>query len=222
ASAGERVSILEFEETLAPSAALAGRGFSLPAPTAITAWPVPGGNVEQSIEHVAAAESFTVAWRKNIGAGASRNTQVTSPIVAVDGRIFVMDGEATVTAVDAASGDVVWRTHLRPQGERGGFGGGLAVSDGRVYTTSGYRIASALDSATGAVIWTSRVDVPIHGAPTVSGGRVFAVDVDNQIIAFDIATGNQAWSHQAIAEPARILRASSPAVTGETVIAPFS
>lgn len=222
ASAGERVSILEFEETLSPSPALAGRQFFLPGPQAITAWPVPGGNVEQSIEHVAAAEAFAVGWRTNIGAGASRDTQITSPVVAANGRIYVLDGEATVTAVDAVSGDVVWRTNLRPRGERSGFGGGLAVSDGRIYATSGYRLVSALDSATGAVIWTSPVDVPIHGAPTVSGGRVFAVDVDNQIIAFDTANGNQTWSHQAIAEPARILRASSPAVTGETVIAPFS
>jgi outer membrane protein assembly factor BamB len=81
---------------------------------------------------------------------------------------------------------------------------------------------SALDAATGAVLWTVRTDVPLHGAPTVAGARVFVVDIDNQIIAFDTATGQQSWSYRGIAEPARIMRASSPAVSGDTVIAPFS
>ena len=44
----------------------------------------------------------------------------------------------------------------------------------------------------------------------------------NQIIAFNTQTGQQEWSYRGIVEPARILRASSPAVSGDTVIAPFS
>ena len=35
-------------------------------------------------------------------------------------------------------------------------------------------------------------------------------------------TGQQDWSYRGISEPARVMRASSPAVTGDTVIAPFS
>jgi outer membrane protein assembly factor BamB len=104
----------------------------------------------------------------------------------------------------------------------GGFGGGVAVGSGKVFVSSGYRTVTAIDQASGAVIWTTPVDVPIHGAPTVSGSRVFVVDVENQIQAFDTATGRQDWSYRGIPEPARLLRASSPAVTGDTVIAPFS
>lgn len=222
ASAGERVSILEFEQSLSPSTALSGRDFFVPGPQAINAWPVPGGNVEQSLEHVIAAPAFTVAWRRDIGQGASRTTQVTAPPVAADGRIYVMDGEARVSAVDANTGQVLWQTNLRPEGRDRAFGGGVAVSGERVFVTSGYRMAAALNARTGAVEWTTQFDAPIHGAPTVAGGRVFAVDVDNQIVAMDAATGAMTWSYQAISEPARLMRASSPAVTGDTVIAPFS
>jgi outer membrane protein assembly factor BamB len=222
ASAGERVSILEFEQSLSPSTALSGRDFFVPGPQAINAWPVPGGNVEQSLEHVIAAPAFTVAWRRDIGQGASRTTQVTAPPVAADGRIYVMDGEARVSAVDANTGQILWQTNLRPEGRDRAFGGGVAVSGERVFVTSGYRMAAALNARTGAVEWTTQFDAPIHGAPTVAGGRVFAVDVDNQIVAMDAATGAMTWSYQAISEPARLMRASSPAVTGDTVIAPFS
>jgi outer membrane protein assembly factor BamB len=81
---------------------------------------------------------------------------------------------------------------------------------------------SALDAATGEVVWTQPVDVPIHSAPTVAAGRVYVIDVDNQIIAFNTQTGLQDWSYRGIVEPARVMRASSPAVSGDTVIAPFS
>jgi outer membrane protein assembly factor BamB len=159
-----------------------------------------------------------------------------APVVADNGRIFVMDGEATISALDAGSGAEAWKTNIKPpedqrrtgflgmggRSDGGGFGGGVAVGGGKVFVSSGYRTVSALDQASGAVIWTTPVDVPIHGAPTVSGNRVFVIDVENQIMAFDTTTGRQDWSYRGIPEPARIMRASSPAVTGDTVIAPFS
>ena len=236
ATEGQRISVLEFEQQLAPSAALAGRDFFLPGPQAATAWTQPGGGADNAVEHVIAAQDFTVAWRRDIGAGSSRAYQVMAPVVADNGRVFVLDAESTVSAVDAGSGQVAWRTDIKPDepsggggffgfgGDAGGggFGGGVAVGGGKVFVASGYRVVTALDQATGAVLWTTPVDVPIHGAPTVSGSRVFVVDVENQIAAFDVNTGQQDWSYRGIPEPARILRASSPAVTGDTVIAPFS
>ncbi|CAN5408392.1 PQQ-like beta-propeller repeat protein [soil metagenome] len=240
ASEGQRISVLAFEQQLAPSAALAGRDFFIPGPQAATSWPVPGGTIENSVEHVIAAPEFTVAWKRDIGAGSSRTSEVMAPIVADGGKIFVLDGDSTVTAVDAASGEVVWKHSVKPDDkERGsgflgfnvlvgggqvsdGFGGGVATGGGKVFVASGYRTMSALDAATGAVLWTVRTDAPLHGAPTLAGARVYVVDIDNQIIAFDTATGQQSWSYRGISEPARIMRASSPAVSGDTVIAPFS
>ena len=240
ATEGQRISVLEFEQQLAPSAALAGRDFFIPGPQAAVSWPVPGGTVENSVEHVIAAPNFAVAWKRDIGAGSSRTSEVMAPIVADGGKVFVLDGDATVTAVDADSGQIVWKREVKPdERERGsgilgfnimrgggqvsgGFGGGVAVGGGKVFVASGYRTMSALDAATGAVVWTVRTDSPLHGAPTVSGARVYVVDIDNQIIAFNTATGQQDWSYRGIAEPARIMRASSPAVVGDTVIAPFS
>ena len=223
ASAGERIPVIEFDQALTPSAALAGRDFFLPGPQPSIAWPNAGGGADNAVEHVIAAENFTVAWKRNIGAGAGRRSQVMAPPVAENGRIFVMDGESTVTALDARTGGQVWKVDVRPEGkENDAFGGGVATGGGKVFVASGYRTMTALDAATGAVVWTVPVDVPLHGAPTVAGGRVYVIDVDNQIIAFDAATGQQTWSFRGIVEPARIMLASAPAVTGDTVIAPFS
>lgn len=223
ASEGERLSVLEFDQALAPSPALAGRDFFLPGPQAVVSWPAPGGNAENAVEHAIAGADFTIAWRRDIGAGSARTRQIMAQPVAENGRIFVMDGEATVSAVDAQTGAVAWRASVKPEGrEGGGFGGGVALGGGKVFVSSGYRTMTAFDQSTGAMLWQTPVDVPIHGAPTVSGARVYVVDIDNQIIAFNTQTGQVEWSYRGIVEPARIMRASSPAVTGDTVIAPMS
>lgn len=224
ASEGQRISVLEFEEQLSPSAALSGRDFFLPGPQAATAWTQPGGTPENLVEHVIAAPNFQIAWRRDIGSGSGQTGNVMSPVVAADGKIFVMDGGARVSAVSADTGAIVWQTDVKPEerDDRGGFGGGVAVGGGKVFVSSGYRTMVALDANTGAIAWRQNVDSPIHGAPTVSGSRVYVSDVDSQLFAFDANTGAQAWSYRGIGEPARIMRASSPAVTADTVIAPFA
>lgn len=223
ASQGERLSVLEFDQALVPSPALAGRDFFLPGPQAAVSWPSPGGNAENAVEHVIAGADFTIAWRRNIGAGSARTRQVMAPAVAENGRIFALDAEHTVSALDAQSGSVIWRASVKPEGrESGGFGGGVALGGGKVFVSSGYRTMTAFDQTSGAMLWQTAVDVPIHGAPTVAGSRVYAIDLDNQVLAFDVNTGSVAWSYRGIVEPARIMRASSPAITGDTVIAPMS
>jgi len=224
ASAGDRISVLEFEQQLAPSAALSGRDFFLPGPQAATAWTQPGGSSENLVEHVIAAPNFQIAWRRDIGAGSARVGNVMAPIVAADGKIFVMDGDAGVSAVSADTGAVLWKANVKDadRDRNGGFGGGVAYAGGKLFVSSGYRSMTALDAATGAVVWSQQVDSPIHGAPTVVGAHVFVVDVDSQLFAFDVNTGAQDWAYRGIAEPARVMRASSPAVTGNTVIAPFA
>ncbi|WP_308238193.1 PQQ-binding-like beta-propeller repeat protein [Phenylobacterium sp. J367] len=148
---------------------------------------------------------------------------MTAPPVGADGKVFVMDGEATVSAIDARSGSVIWKRDIRPSGkrDRNAYGGGLAYSDGKVYVASGYRVVAQLDANTGAVGWTTRTEQPIHGAPTLAAGRVAAVAIDNTLLTFDAATGAPAWTYQALTESARIISASSPAVSGDTLVAAF-
>lgn len=224
ASEGQRISVLEFEQQLAPSTALSGRDFFLPGPQAVTAWTQPGGTTENLVEHVIAAPNFQIAWKRSIGSGSAHVGNVMAPIVAADGKIFVLDGESTVSAVSADTGEVLWKTNVKDseRDRNGGFGGGVAVGNGKVYVSSGYRSMSALDANTGAKVWTQNVDAPIHGAPTVAGNRVYVVDVDSQLFAFDATTGAQDWTYRGIGEPAHVMRASSPAVSGNTVVAPFA
>jgi outer membrane protein assembly factor BamB len=48
-----------------------------------------------------------------------------------------------------------------------------------------------------------------------------AISLDNTLLTFEADTGAAGWTYQALTEPARILAASSPAISGETVVAAF-
>ena len=237
ATQGQRISVIAFDQKVEPADALQGSDFFLPEAKVQTDWPLPGGNAEQSVEHVAAAANFDIAWRKGFGQKANRKFHVTAPPVAADGKIFVMDGEATVVAMDARSGATVWRKDLRPakapgkkrgmfgfggSGDRTGFGGGVAYAGGKLYVSSGFRFVAQLDAASGAEGWRQETSTPVHSAPTVSDGRVFVTSTDNELLTFNAADGAPGWTYQALIEPARILSASSPAVSGDTVVAGFA
>ena len=224
ASAGERISIIAFDEQLNISDALKGVDFYLPDAVARTDWPLPGGTPEQSVEHLAAGANLDIVWKRGIGKGSDRRVHLTAPPISADGVIFTMDAEAGVSAHSVNGGAEVWSTNLalRDRRDREAFGGGLAYADGKVFVTSGYRFIAGLDAKTGALLWKTLVEAPIHAAPTVSGGRLFVVSTDNELLTVDTATGALGWNYQALVEPARILEATSAAISGDTVIAGFA
>jgi len=221
---GQRIPVLPSDQALNPAPALKGVDFSLPPPQKLADWPVPGGDLEQAIDHVDAGADLQVAWRKNIGAGITKLTHFMAPPVVGDGHIFVMDGRAKVTAMDAASGHELWSVDLSNKRgpDREAFGGGIAYAGGMIYMSSGYRFVAAIDARTGKVAWKIETSSPVHGAPTVANGRVFVIDVVDQLQVYDAKTGASDWTYQPLEEPARMLIASSPAVSGDEVVAPFA
>ncbi len=224
ASEGQRISIVPADQVLEPAEALKGVDFALPQPVKLDAWPLPGGVPEQAPGNLDAAPNLSVVWRKGFGQGSKRGHYVTAPPVAAAGRVYVMDGDGRVAALDARTGSQIWKTNTNPgdnKRDRQAFGGGMAFADGKLYVSSGFRQMLQLDAATGRVGWRTRTSEAVHGAPTIVGGRVMAVSLDNTLLTFDIATGQPSWTYQALTESARILAASSPAVFGDTVVAAF-
>lgn len=219
-----RISFLAFEQELTPSAELAGRAIIPPQAISTTDWSQPGGAPDNTPPHIAGTTQLEVAWRASLGAGSDRRVRLAAPPVIADGNLYFLDADHRVHAVNALTGDDVWSQTLRPQegDDRRARGGGVAVAGGRVFVTTGFGFIVALNGATGEEAWRTQASAPFHGAPTAAGGRVYAVTNDSELIAFDATTGAVSWTYQAIAEPARILSASSPGVDGETVIAPFA
>ena len=221
---GDRISIVTADQKLEPAEALKGVDFALPPVEKVAAWPLAGGTPEQAVGNVDAAPNLAIAWKKSVGMASKGGELIIAPLIAADGKVFTMDAQAGIEAHNAQTGALVWRINMRPSDnrrDREGFGGGIAYADGKLYMTSVFRLVAQLDGATGRVGWRVRTEQPIHGAPTVSGGRVMAVAIDNTLLTYDAGTGAPGWTYQALTESARILAASSPAIAGDTVVAAF-
>jgi len=245
----DRISILELNETLKVSETITPDQVVLPPAYANTDWPQVGGNPSHVVQHTGATGSFDKLWSKDTGKGSARKGRVVAPPVVAGGRIYAMDGNNRVTAMDANSGEKLWdykvaleereKTRVGRIGivervrdplsfldgsgtDKESVGGGVAVADGKLFVTSGLGIVSALDAQNGEEIWTRVTRTPMHSAPTSAGGRVFAVSDDNELFAFNSNTGEVLWTYQGIIESARMLTSPSPAVVGETVISGFA
>jgi outer membrane protein assembly factor BamB len=221
---GERIPVLSLNKPLEASPALKGIGFSIAPAQENADWTMSGGNATHAMEHVKGGAALQVAWRKRIGDGDTVDAHITAQPVVSDGVIYTLDGHARITALNAQTGATIWSVNLAPKrvGAKDAFGGGLAVDKTAVYVTSGYRFAAALDVKTGALMWQTPTRTPLHGAPNLSGGKLFVVDTLDQLHAIDAATGTEAWTYQALEEPARMQVASSPAVDNDIVVAPFA
>ncbi len=219
--AGERLSIIALERAVEPDPALADLAVVLPEPRVNTAWPQVGGTAGHAMHHLAGPAARAERWRASIGAGSHGSGQILAPPVAGADLVFTMDADSVVSAFDAESGTLLWRSDPVPEDEEG-FGGGLALAAGMLYVTTGFGQVLAYDAASGMLEWRATVGIPMRAPPTVAGGRVFAVSHDNRLWALDGETGEIQWSHVAIAEMAGLLGGASPAVDGEIVVAPYS
>jgi outer membrane protein assembly factor BamB len=221
---GERLSVMELGGRLEVDPLSADEKVILPKPSANAAWPQPGGAPDNAMYHLAAPGKLDEIWSVDAGDGSSSEGElVASPIIA-DGRIYVLDTEATVRAFSVSGGKELWETELVPEDEDAdeGRGGGIAFNDGKVFVTTGFGEVHALDAATGKNVWTKKLREPFRAAPTVNGGRVFAITSDNQLLALDEKTGTVLWRHRGIAESAGIVSSTSPAVAGSIVVVPYS
>ncbi|MFW6027701.1 MAG: PQQ-binding-like beta-propeller repeat protein [bacterium] len=221
---GRRISVLTLEEKLEADPRIADLRVEIPRAYTNLAWPQPGGSPTNVLQHVALPDELREVWSVEVGEGSDGRARLTAVPVVADGRIFVLDTRATVRAFDERTGAPLWEVELTPEDERAwvGFGGGVAYDEDRVFVATGFGNVHALDAATGKEVWKRDIGVPIRIAPTALKGRVYVVTTANQINALNAADGLVLWSHQAISESAGVLSATSPAVHGDVVVAPFT
>lgn len=249
AGQSERISLLSLEDTLTLSEDATTDAIVLPEAYINTEWPQSGGSLTHAMQRPQARGNLERLWSRDAGKGSSRKGRVlASPVVAA-GRIFVMDGSNRISAFDATSGAKIWenRMEVKLEGktreggtsiieritnptsitDTGGkdkesVGGGVAVGEGKVIATSGLGLVEAYDIQSGELIWRKRTITPMHSAPKIADGRVFAISDDNELFAMNANTGDVLWTYQGIVESARMLTAPSPAVIDDVVIAPFA
>ncbi len=232
-----RIPVLALEDIVKVDPRLVGTTVTIPPSYVNSSWPQAGGEADHTLHHLSGDLKLKVKWSADIGAASERLERVTAPPIVADGRVFVVDAEAKVSAYNQEDGDLLWRTELtrdvkerfriqeilaRPKASQKGFGGGVAYENGNVFVTSGFGFVAALNAETGEEIWITDTDAPVRTPPTAYRGAVYLTTITNDFVVYDQATGEKQWNHQSFEETARILSSASPAASGDLVVAPFS
>jgi len=156
---------------------------------------------------VAALLGTTLAWSSQVGPSHG----MLAPL-AVAGRVYVAGGSGTVVALDAATGQDVWRLNLG-QAISAGVG-----SDGvmAAVITQGNDLVAIRD---GKEAWRVRLPARSFTAPLVAGQRVFVLTADRTVRAFDGATGARLWVQSRPAEPLVLSQSGALLAVGDTLVA---
>lgn len=219
---GKRVSILSADKAVEADPTLAAMPGALPEPYVNPEWSQPGGNAAKLMGHVALSAAPRVVWSVSIPGSSSRARLAAAPVIA-DGKLYVIDADAQVTALNAKTGSRLWRTAMPSEGNgRSLFGGGVSALADKVYVTTGVGDVAALNAANGAVVWKVRPGGPLRGSPTLANGQVYVMSQDNQVYALDQQTGQTQWSESGTLEATGVFGVAAPAAAQGTVIAGFS
>ncbi len=225
---GNRTSILTRDDGVAVEPAIADVAVTLPEPYANDEWSQPGGNPSKAMGHLALSAAPAQAWTVSIKGSTPQARLASSPVVA-GGKLFVIDADANVIALDATSGAKLWQTALPAEGKgkskgngRARFGGGVSVLGDRVYASTGIGDVAAITVADGAIAWKKRPGGPLRGAPTLANGHVYVMSQDNQIFALNQTDGETQWTESATLQVTAVFGVAAPAAAQGTVIGGYS
>ncbi|HTJ64078.1 MAG TPA: PQQ-binding-like beta-propeller repeat protein [Alphaproteobacteria bacterium] len=220
---GKRVSVLVVDQKLKTDKTQATAKVVLPAPVPNHEWAQIGAVASHNPGHLALGPSPQKVWSVEAGEGPQSHLLYTGTPIVADGKIFVLDTQAEVTALDPATGHQLWRVRISPQDARTDtLGGGIAYGGGRLYVTAGYPEIQALDPSNGGLIWRRQLTAPPRSAVTYSGDRLYVTTLDNQTQVMSAADGQTQWSHGGLPQSEGVLGQAAPAVDGTIAVIPYS
>ncbi len=155
-------------------------------------WPMFQGNVQRTgASRAPAIREPKVLWRAEVGIQGYLNC----PVLA-GGKVFVgssgvlhnkPDAKDGVYALDAATGRTLW--HFRTDKDACG----VAYASGVVVSTGDDGRLRGLRASDGKQLWIVARRGELYSQPLILGKRVIVGDVEGNIVAVDVATGEIAW-----------------------------
>tara|TARA_R110002072_G_scaffold28369_1_gene91229 strand:+ start:4261 stop:5625 length:1365 start_codon:yes stop_codon:yes gene_type:complete len=178
----------------------------------------------EGIVHAVDAETGSEIWSRRLRSGNRRDRMAFGGGLAYDGgRIFAHAGYRFMVALDATTGEEVWRTEsLTP------FHAAPTATGGRVYIATDDDELYALDSDDGSVLWTHQGIVEparliTSPSPAVLGDVLVVPYASGEIIALRVENGNPLWN-DALTRTGGLTPiseindlAGSPVIAGDTV-----
>lgn len=156
-------------------------------------------------------DGLGLAWTKQVG---DYNMRMQGTPLVVDGIMYVTNGWSVVFALNATSGDEIWR--YDPEVDRSyarlaccgpAHNRGVAVYEGKIFVGTFDGRLIAVDASTGKELWDVDTWIPeglgrfnITGAPRAAAGKVYIGQGSGEsghrrgyVTAYDADTGEVAW-----------------------------
>ena len=198
-------------------------------------WTVYGGNFfnqrYSSLDQIKTSNVANLkgAWTYHVGGNSAATSFESSPVV-VDGTMYVTGPQSQVYALDATTGNEMWRYVPELSGIAalplccGQVNRGVGFGGGKVFVGQLDAKLTALDARTGQVAWSVQDDDPRAGysqtmAPLFWNGMVFIgvsgaeYEIRGHVTAYDSNSGQQMWRFFTIPGPGEFGNDSWPAGT---------
>ena len=217
---GDREPFIIVGNALKPDPSIEKLSVTVPPAQDLKNWNHAGANPSHLVSPVLVGKNLQKAWSENIGEGSDTyHRLITDPIVNND-VIYSMDIQGKVQARKIIDGSLVWEIETSPtEGHNNTMGGGIAADADSLYITTSFGQILCVEAKSGKKIWTKDLHIPIRAAPTVLAGRIYTLNINNEIFALDAKTGDELWDYAGIVEPSSLLGGSAPAVSSRAVVA---
>ncbi|MDF2955136.1 MAG: Outer membrane protein assembly factor BamB [Candidatus Alkanophagales archaeon MCA70_species_2] len=129
---------------------------------------------------LAPVSGVDVAWKAQVHSDDWQMAGVDIEPIVADGKVFVLDAQAYVTAFDACSGETLWETPLLQYGWQYELST-PAYADGTLYVATKGGVIYALDADSGVVLWAtplssytpSGVSTELNCPLTYADGKIY-------------------------------------------------
>ena len=156
-----------------------------------------------------------VLWDKGVNDGAGeKKLDLTSWWQ--NNKIFAVDHEGEVTALNAETGREIWDADLDFNVVTG-IGGGMEA----VYVGSDKGLLVALNEADGKELWRTQLTSEVLAPATSANGIVVSRTSDGRVTGISADDGKVIWSYQRAVPLLSLRGAGRPVIAGDTVIAGY-
>lgn len=149
---------------------------------------------------------INTAWKTSVG-----KVDFPLQIQAVDNVLFVAGSTGQVAAIDATTGEDLWRISLDAVLSAG------VGSDGR-HVAVVSQANELIVIVNGKEKWRQKLGALTLTAPLVAGERVFVLSSDRTVSAFDAASGRKLWQQQRTGDPLVLRQAGVIVAFGDTLV----
>ncbi|EDM49348.1 outer membrane protein assembly factor BamB [Marinobacter algicola] len=168
--------------------------------------PAPVPEISSSVE-------LEPVWSMSVGDGHDDKFLYLAPLNTGE-RLYAASADGEVYAVASENGEVFWFRDLDEE-----ISAGVGGDQDNLYLVSRDAELMALAREDGSALWRQPLPNEVLASPQSNGRLVVAQTIDGKVLAFDAATGEQAWQYDSDVPVLSIRAAASPLVGADLVLA---